>query len=98
MCNENKKNKRLKRCVIERKINFVDYRKQNGYENEIICLGQDKIDVASHIDSHEGLTENNKFILKKQQRFRSEKHNVFTKESKKIALNSDDDKRIQPID
>ena len=40
---------------------------------------------------------NNKLILKTQKRFRSEKHNVFTEEIDKIALSSNDDKRIQPI-
>ena len=41
---------------------------------------------------------NNKLILNIQQRFRSKKHNAFTEEMKKIALNSNDDKRMQPID
>ena len=42
--------------------------------------------------------KNSKLILKTQQRFRSEKHNVFTEEINKIALSSNDDKRIQSID
>ena len=42
--------------------------------------------------------KDNKLILKTQQRFRSEKENVFTEEIDKIALNSNDDKRIQSID
>ena len=33
-----------------------------------------------------------------QQRFKSETHNVFTEEINKIALSSNDDKRIQSID
>ena len=37
---------------------------------------------------------NNKSILKTQQRFKSERHNVFTKEINKIALSSNDDKRM----
>ena len=37
-------------------------------------------------------------ILKTQQRFKSERHNVFTKEISKIALGSNDDKRMQSID
>ena len=37
----------------------------------------------------------NNLILKTQQRFRIEKHNVFTEEINKIALNSNDDKRMQ---
>ena len=40
----------------------------------------------------------NRVILKTQQRFKSEWHNVFTEETNKIALSSDNDKRIQSID
>ena len=40
--------------------------------------------------------KNNKSILKIQQKF--ERHNVFTEEINKIALSSNDDKRIQSID
>ena len=39
-----------------------------------------------------------KLIPKSQQRFRSEKQNVFTEEFKGIALSANDDKRIQTID
>ena len=37
-------------------------------------------------------------MLKTQQRFKSEKYNAFTEEINKIALISNDDKRIQSID
>ena len=37
-------------------------------------------------------------MLKTQQRFKSERHNVFTEKINKIALSSNDDKRIQSID
>ena len=33
-----------------------------------------------------------------QQRFKSERHNAFTEEINKIALSSNDDKRMQSID
>ena len=36
-------------------------------------------------------------ILKTQQRSKSERHNVFTEEINKIALSSNDDKRLQSI-
>ena len=36
-------------------------------------------------------------ISKIQQRFKSERHNAFTEEIRKIALSSNDDKRIQSI-
>ena len=36
-------------------------------------------------------------MLKTQKIFKSEKHNVFNKEFNKIALSSNDDKRMQSI-
>ena len=39
----------------------------------------------------------NKSISKTQKRFKSEKHNVFTEITNKIALSSNDDKRMQSI-
>ena len=36
----------------------------------------------------------NEIILKSQQRFKSEAHNVYTEEVNKIALSSNDDKRL----
>ena len=41
---------------------------------------------------------NDEIILKSQQRFKSEAHNVYTKEINKIALSSDGDKRLQTHD
>ena len=38
---------------------------------------------------------NDEIILKSQQRFNSEAHNVYTEEINKIALNSNDDTRLQ---
>ena len=42
--------------------------------------------------------KNNKIISKSQQRFKNKRHNVFTEEANKIALYSNDDKRIQSTD
>ena len=39
-----------------------------------------------------------KIILRSQQRFRSNHHRVYTEEVNKIALSSNDDKRIQTFD
>ena len=41
---------------------------------------------------------NDKIILRSQQRFRSDHLNVYTEEVNKIALSSNDDKRIQTFD
>ena len=37
---------------------------------------------------------NDKPVLKPQQRFKSERHDVYTEEVNKIALSSNDDKRV----
>ena len=41
---------------------------------------------------------NKKVVLKSQQKFKSEEHNVCTEEVNKIVLSSDDDKRLQTYD
>ena len=58
-----------------------------------IILKKNKNDVGS---SKEFL-KNDKLILKTQQRFKSERNNIFTEEINKDALSPSDDKRIQSI-
>ena len=41
---------------------------------------------------------NNEILLKSQQIFRGERHDVYTEEINKIALSSNDDKRFQTFD
>ena len=41
---------------------------------------------------------NDKIISKSQQKFKSDHHKVYTEEINKIALSSNDDKRIQTFD
>ena len=41
---------------------------------------------------------NNKIILKSQQRFKSDYHNVYTEQINKIAVSSNNDKRLQTFD
>ena len=67
-------------------------------ENKIEQLEKNKIDVDSIKEDQKEFIKNNKLVLKTRQRFRSEKHNVFTEEINKIALSLKDDKRIQSID
>ena len=66
-------------------------------KNKINHLENNKFDLDS-IKKYKEFIRNNKVILKTQQRFRSEKHNVFTEEINKIALSSNDDERMQSID
>ena len=41
---------------------------------------------------------NDKVVLKSQQRFKSERHNVYTENVNKIALSSNDGKKLQTFD
>ena len=41
---------------------------------------------------------NNQIVLKSQQRFKYERHDEYTEKINKIALNSNDDKRLQTFD
>ena len=78
--------KDTKKCVKERKLKFGKYKN---------CL------EATHRQSQKNYKKfirKNKVILKAKQRFKSEKHNVFTEEINKMALSSNDDKRIQSFD
>ena len=69
--NEYKKAKRIKKCVIKRRLMFKNY---------LDCL------------------LNNKIILKSQQKFKIDFHNVCTRQINKITLSSNDDKRLQTFD
>ena len=70
-CEEDKKVKGTKKCVIKRRLKLNDYKD---------CL------------------LNNQIVLKSQQRFKNERHHVYTEEINKIALSSNDDKRLQTFD
>ena len=41
---------------------------------------------------------NNKIILKSKKKFKSDHHNIYTKQINKIKLSSNDDKRLQTSD
>ena len=49
-------------------------------------------------NDYEDCLLNNEIILKSQQRFKSERHDVYTEEINKIALSSNHDKRLQTFD
>ena len=70
-CEEDKKGKGTKKCVIKRRLKFNDYKD---------CL------------------LNNQIVLKSQEIFKIERHDVYTEEINKIALSSNDDKRLQTFD
>ena len=49
-------------------------------------------------ENYKHCQSNDDLILKSQQRFKSDHHNVYTEQINKIALSSDDDKRLQTFD
>ena len=61
-------------------------------ENKINQLETNKVDLNTLGENHKEFIINNELILKSQVRFRSEKHNVFTKEVNKIEVIANDDK------
>ena len=63
--------------------------------NKINYLEKNNIEMDSIKENHEEFLKNDTSILKTQQSFKSEGHNVFTEEINKIALSSNDDKRMQ---
>ena len=70
-----------------KKIKFQDYKnclEAAQIENKINHLEENKTDL----DRFKELIQNNKLILKTQQRFKNEKRNAFTEV---IAMSSDDD-------
>ena len=67
-------------------------------ENEINHLEKNEIDIDFLEKDLKEFIKNNKLILKTHQRFKSERHNLFTEETNKIVLSSNDYKRMQPID
>ena len=98
---EDKKAKGTKKHVIKRKLKFKNYTnclEATQLQNKLDYLEKDKIYIDSIKKNQKEFIKNNKLILKAQQRFRSEKHNAFTEEINKIALSSNDDKRMQSND
>ena len=90
-----------KKCVIKRQLKFKDYKnclKAAQIERKINYLRRKKIDVDSIKQDQKEFVKNNKPILKSQQIFKSERYNVLIEEINKIALSSNDDKRMQSID
>ena len=58
------------------------------------CIVKRELTFKNHMDS----LLNDEAIIKLQQRFRSDHHRVYTEEVNKIALSSNDDKRLQTYD
>ena len=89
-----------KKCIKKRNLKFQDYKnclEAAQIERKINYLRKKKTDLDSLKEDQKEFVKNNKVILKTQQRFKSERHNVFTEVINKIAFSSND-KRMQSID
>ena len=60
---------------------------------------QEKCFIKQNIESEDfkKRLENNKALLRSEQRFRSELHTVFPERVNKISLSENDDKRLQML-
>ena len=79
---EDKEAKGPKKCVIKRKLKFQDYEnclEAAQIENKINHLEKNKIEVDSLKEDQKEFLKNNQLILKTQQRFKIERHNVLLK-------------------
>ena len=85
---ECKKAKGTENCVLKRELKFKDYKK----------ILKDISYFKDSLKEKEKEFIRNWLTLKTQQRFKIERHNVFTKERNGIAISSNDEKRLQSID
>ena len=86
---------------IKKQLKFEKFKnclEETQLENKIKRLEKIKTDINSLKNDHKEFIRKNKVALKTQQRFKSERHNAFIEETNKIALSSNDDKRMQSID
>ena len=87
-----------------RKLKFENYKnflEATQHDNKIKYPEKDEININSSFNykiKRKEFIKNNKLKLKAQQRFKSETHNVFTKEINKITLSSNNDKIMHSTD
>ena len=97
---DTKKQKEQKRVCHKRKIKLPYYKnclEAAQIETKTNHLENNKTDVNNFKEDQIEFIKNNKVLLNTQQRFKIERHNIFTEEVNKIALSSYDDKRMQSI-
>ena len=69
----------------------IEMKKAKGTKK---CIVKREITFKNYADA----LFNDEVVIRSQQRFRNDHHRVYTEEVNKIALSSNDDKRIQPYD
>ena len=94
---EDKEAKGTKKCVIERKLKCEDYEnclEATQLKKNMKHLLKNEIGVDCFKKHHKELLKNNKLIFQTQQRFKSERKNVFNEVISNITLSSNVDKRM----
>ena len=96
---DDKKAKVKKKCSIKKRLDFkiIKTLQKQLRKRKITYLEKNKFDVDSLKEDQKEFVKNNKVILKTQQRLKIERHNSFTEEISKIALSSNDDKKMWSI-
>ena len=56
------------------------------------------IKIELKFNDYKNCLLNDKVVLKSQQIFKSERHDVYTENVNKVALSNNDDKRLSPFD
>ena len=95
------KKQKTQKSVIKTKHKFENFKnclEATQLENKISYLEKNTLNIYILKKIHKQFIRNNKSILKIQQRLKSVRNNVFTEETNKIALSSNDDKKMQSID
>ena len=78
-----------------------DYNYDDGDDNKLKkAKGTKKCVIKSELkfNNYKDYLLNDKVVLKSQQRFKSEKHDVYTENVNKIALSNNDNKRLKAFD
>ena len=93
------KKQKVQESVIKRRFKCENYKsclEATQLENKLNYLEKNKIDIDSLKENYKQFIKNNKSILKTQQRFKNEMHNVLLKKLK-IASSSNDEECSQLI-
>ena len=75
-----KKSEGTKKCVIKRKLKFQDYKnclKASQIISKVNNLEKKKVNIDYLKEDQRKFIEKNKITLKTQQKFKSQRHNVF---------------------
>ena len=82
---------RPKACAYKLDDDDIEMKKAKGTKK---CIVKREITFKNYTDA----LFNDKVIITSQQRFKSDHHRVYTEEVNKIAVSSNDDKRIETFD